>query len=445
VSPAGRGQSIICVRSGLVNAVDNAAGRLAGVPGAVRARGGPKSRRHAGRSHGRLVAVVTLSEYADVNTRNGSSSRRPRRGPAALATSAAASCLLTAALVTGCSSDQSPASAQTVLTTGPTVPTTTLATESGTASPGSTATGTEGSGSPSATGSATGSASPGAGKNLTAVAAPYKLPSGVTGATAVADNGKVLALGGQDSGGKATDQVTSIDPIAKTATSAGTLHTPVANAASSVVNGTATVYGGNTKGSDDASGVTDTVQTYSGGTSQDVGKLPAPRENLNATTANGKTYLVGGDDGKSAQGDIWSTEDGKTFQTAGKLDKPVRNPAVATTGTGSDQKVTIFGGEASDGPTDAIQQFDPATGKTQKDASAFTVGGTTYLAGGQSGGQAQPKIYKFDPATNTVSDAGNLPEGVENAASAATGNNAYLMGGEVSKKASDGVTELTPQ
>ncbi|MBL7491268.1 galactose oxidase [Frankia sp. AgB1.9] len=390
-----------------------------------------------------------------MNTRNGSSSRRPRRGPAALATSAAASCLLTAALVTGCSSDQSPASAQTVLTTGPTVPTTTLATESGTASPGSTATGTEGSGSPSATGSATGSASPGAaGKNLTAVAAPYKLPNGVTGATAVADNGKVLALGGQDSGGKATDQVTSIDPIAKTATSAGTLHTPVANAASSVVNGTATVYGGNTKGSDDASGVTDTVQTYSGGTSQDVGKLPAPRENLNATTANGKTYLVGGDDGKSTQGDIWSTEDGKTFQTAGKLDKPVRNPAVATTGTGSDQKVTIFGGEASDGPTDAIQQFDPATGKTQtvgklpaalKDASAFTVGGTTYLAGGQSGGQAQPKIYKFDPATNSVSDAGDLPEGVENAASAATGNNAYLLGGEVSKKVSDGVTELTPQ
>ncbi|WP_045878477.1 galactose oxidase [Pseudofrankia sp. DC12] len=392
-----------------------------------------------------------------MNRRNGSSPRRPRRGPAALATSAAASCLLTAALVTGCSSDQSPASAQALLTTGPTVPTTTLPTGSATASPGSTASGTEGSGSPSATGSATGtgSASPGAvGKNLTAVAAPYKLPSGVTGATAVADNGKVLALGGQDSGGKATDQVTSIDPIAKTATSAGTLHTPVANAASSVVNGTATVYGGNTKGSDDASGVTDTIQTYSGGTSQDVGKLPAPRENLGATTANGKTYLAGGDDGKSAQGDIWSTDDGKTFQTVGKLDKPVRNPAVATTGTGNDEKVTVFGGEASDGPSDAIQQFDPATGKTRTvgklpadltDASAFTLGGTTYLAGGQSGGQAQPKIYKFDPATNTVSDAGSLPEGVENGAAAATGNNAYLVGGEVSKKVSDGVTELTPQ
>lgn len=389
-----------------------------------------------------------------MNRRNGSSPRRPRSGPAALATSAAASCLLTAALVTGCSSDQSPASAQTLLTTGPTVPTTTLPTGSTSPSGGSTATGTSGTASPSATSSATGSASPGAGANLTAVATPFKLPSAVTGATAVADDGKVLVLGGQDSGGKATDQVTSIDPTAKSATSAGTLHTPVANAASSVVNGTPTVYGGNTKGSDDTSGVTDTVQTYSGGTSQDVGKLPAPRENLGATTANGKTYLAGGDDGKSTQGDIWSTEDGKTFQTAGKLDKPVRNAAVATTGTGNDQKVTVFGGEASDGPTDAIQQFDPATGKTQtvgklpadlKDASAFTVDGTTYLAGGQSGGQAQPKIYKYDPTTHTVSDAGSLPEGVENAAAAATGNNAYLAGGEVSTKTSDGVTELTPQ
>jgi N-acetylneuraminic acid mutarotase len=283
---------------------------------------------------------------------------------------------------------------------------------------------------------------------------PFKLPNAVTGATAVADDGKVLALGGQDSGGKATDQVTSIDPGARSATSAGTLHTPVANAASSVVNGTPTVYGGNTKGSDDASGVTDTVQTYSGGTSQEVGKLPAPRENLGATTANGKTYLAGGDDGKTAQGDIWSTQDGKTFQTAGKLDKPVREAAVATTGTGNDQKVIVFGGQASDGPTDAIQQFDPATGKTQtvgklptdlKDASAFTVNGTTYLAGGQSGGQAQSKIWKFDPTTNTVSEAGDLPEGVQSAAAAATGNNAYLVGGEVSQKASDGVTEVTPQ
>src|SRR6185369_4014966 len=180
---------------------------------------------------------------------------------------------------------------------------------------------------------------------------PYKLPNPVTGATAVADDGKILALGGQDSSGRPTDQVTAIDPSANSASPAGTLNTAVTHAAGSVVSGTVTVFGGNSKGSSDASGVTDVVQTYTNGTSQQVGKLPAKRENLGATTANGKTYLAGGDDGKTGQSDIWATSDGKTFQTVGKLATPVRNEAVATTGTGSDQKVTVFGGQTTSGPT----------------------------------------------------------------------------------------------
>jgi N-acetylneuraminic acid mutarotase len=285
--------------------------------------------------------------------------------------------------------------------------------------------------------------------------AAFKLPAAVTDATAVADDGKLLTLGGRDANGATTNAVTSIDPSAGSATSAGTLRTSVADAASAVVGGTPTVFGGNTKGKEDVTGVTDTVQTYSGGTSQDVGKLPAPRENLGATTANGKTYVAGGDDGSSAQGDIWATSDGKSFQTVGKLDTPVRDAAVATTGTGSDQKVTVFGGQDTNGPTDAIQQFDPATGKTRTvgrlpveltDASAFTIDGTTYLAGGRSGGQLQTKIYKFDPSADTVTEAGALPAGITNAAAAGTASSAYVAGGEAEDgKATDAITEVKPQ
>jgi N-acetylneuraminic acid mutarotase len=299
----------------------------------------------------------------------------------------------------------------------------------------------------------TGTAAPGAGA-LTAAPASFTLPDPVTGATGVAAGGKVLALGGQDALGHATNKVTAIDPTANTAIPAGTLNTPVTNAASAVVGGTPTVFGGNTKSATDASGATDAVQTYSTGTSQQVGRLPAPRQNLGATTANGKTYLAGGDDGKSPQGDIWETADGRTFKTVGKLDTPVRSPAVATTGTGGDEKVTVFGGQGATGPSDAIQQFDPKAGTVSTvgrlpaaltNAAAFDVNGTTYLAGGQSNGQPQSAIYRFDPTTNSVSPAGNLPDGVRNAAAAATGNKAYLMGGEVKNKVSNSVTQLQPR
>jgi N-acetylneuraminic acid mutarotase len=264
----------------------------------------------------------------------------------------------------------------------------------------------------------------------------------------VTDNGKVLLFGGADANGKATNQVVSVDPAGGSASSAGSLAKPVRGAAAAVVDGTPTVFGGS-----DGS-VMDSVQTFSNGTSTEIGTLPAPREHLTAATANGKTYLFGGDDGNSTQADILSTSDGKTFATVGKLATPVRSPAVTTVGDADHQTVMIFGGQGDNGASDAIQQFDPATGTTTKvgtlpsglqGATAFEFDGATWLAGGATGGQASTKIWKFNPSDNSVTEAGNLPDAVTDAAAAVTSDKAYLLGGTVNDKATDAVTELTPQ
>ncbi len=125
-----------------------------------------------------------------------------------------------------------------------------------------------------------------------------------------------------------------------------------------------------------------------------VGHLPDPRSGASAVTIGHQAYLLGGDDGSRADAEILSTSDGKHFKTLASLPVPVGDAAAAAV----DGKVYVFGGEADGGknrgrPVDDVQMFDPATNTATVvghlpdptvGAVAAVLAGHVYVAGGSS-------------------------------------------------------------
>jgi hypothetical protein len=163
-------------------------------------------------------------------------------------------------------------------------------------------------------------------------------------------------------------------------------------------------------------------------------------------TIGGTAYLLGGDNGEAADGDVLATADGRSFRTVATLAIPVRYPAAAVLGG----KLYVFGGEtkapgaAEWAATGAVQQVDLRTGKSAVvgylpvalvAASAVTLDGYVYLAGGQVSGRASATIWglqpRMAPGKPLVLVSGHLDEPVSNAGTAVAGSTAWLVGGEV--------------
>src|SRR5206468_304220 len=153
-------------------------------------------------------------------------------------------------------------------------------------------------------------------------------------------------------------------------------------------------------------------------------------------------YIIGGFDGTGMVTAVEATDDGVHVHTAGTLALGVRYPAVAAAGGA----VWIVGGQLATtestrtgGQTDDIQRFDPATGRTVVaghlpeplgHATAFTLGGAVYVAGGRSGTRAVRTIWRLDPQTARVTAVGTLPLACSDMAAVVTGGTAWLIGGE---------------
>ena len=190
------------------------------------------------------------------------------------------------------------------------------------------------------------------------------------------------------------------------------------------------MFGGGTSAS------TNAVEVIgSGANGRVVGRLPAPRSDLVATTVRGQTYLIGGYDGRTPSPDVLRTSDGRSFTTAARLPVPVRYPAVATAG----DTIYAFGGETTSGrPTNAIQAIGVSNGQASvighlptpmAHASAISLGGEIYVLGGTAGGRASDTMLRFDSSNGRVAAAGRLPTPVTNAAAATLGGTGYLVGG----------------
>ncbi|HEX6524628.1 MAG TPA: hypothetical protein VF070_32175 [Streptosporangiaceae bacterium] len=214
------------------------------------------------------------------------------------------------------------------------------------------------------------------------------------------------------------------------------------------------------------------------------GKLPGGRSGAAIVTAGSQVYLVGGSGGASLDPAVLETQDGQQFRVEARLPVPVTHAGAAETtapGKGAGT-IWVFGGQASNGTTDAIQRIDLATGTASvaghlprpvAGAAAFSLGGSIFVAGGSTAastatagttggttgetttgsssgttggpstggaGQTSGVVYRFDPATASVTVAGQLPVPVANAGAAAIGGVGYLIGGDDGSRAVPAVT-----
>jgi hypothetical protein len=274
--------------------------------------------------------------------------------------------------------------------------------------------------------------------------AAYQLPWGISGEVMLARGGDLLIIGGLSQRSGATAAVTQLNPVTGRTAGAGRLASASHDAAGALIGGQPFLFGGGVTGS------TAAVQSLRPAhTAAVAGRLPGPRSGLSCLTLGPAAYLVGGYSGAGDAAAVLSTADGTSFRTVAKLPVPVRYAAVA--GTGHD--IWVFGGQAAAGPTTSIQQVNITTGKAAvtghlpaplSGATAFTLGGRIFIAGGQGTGTggASRAVLAFDPARHSVTAAGTLPVGVSDAASAVVGGTAFVVGGHDGHRPLPSVTQV---
>jgi len=293
---------------------------------------------------------------------------------------------------------------------------------------------------------------------LQIIPAPYQLPSPIAREVVLARGGRLLIAGGLTRASVSTSAISMLNPVTGRLTRAGRLAQPTHDAAGALLSGRALIFGGGA-----AASVAAVQALRPGGTATLAGRLPRPRSDVSAVTLGGTAYLIGGYDGARYDRRVLATSNGGRFATVATLRVPVRYPAVAGLGG----QIWVFGGQTPSGLTDAIQQVSLATGQAAivghlpdpaTGATAFTLGGRVYVAGGQmrprggagggAAGAAGPglvtsrEVFAFDPARGGLTAAGQLPVPVANAAAAAVAGTAYLVGGSDGQRQVPTVTRL---
>ena len=308
-------------------------------------------------------------------------------------------------------------------------------------------------------------------RSLLITPAPYQLPAGISREVVLARGPDLVIAGGLTTRSVSTAAVRVLNPVTGAARRAGRLAVPTHDAAGVMAGGHALIFGGGQQAS------VATVQTIPAGQGRVTGRLPSPRSDLAAVTVGGTAYLLGGYDGDRYARDVLATGDGRTFSVAAQLPVPVRYPAVAALGG----QIWVFGGQTPGGITSDIQRITlPRTSPASTSpaspgragatavvaghlprpltaASAFTLGGTLYVAGGQAAGAASAGRATAGPAAPLATSdlvlsyrpgqprprvAGRLPVPVANAGVATIGGTAFLIGGDDGTRRVPTVTRL---
>jgi hypothetical protein len=273
----------------------------------------------------------------------------------------------------------------------------------------------------------------------TAVAAgqlPQPLSRGVALRTGA---GGILLLGGLQNGDHSTDEVLEVRPGGAT-TIVGHLPQGVHDSAGALTGGVATLFGGG------ASHEVATIQQFDPATARAAvaGRLPVALSDVGAADTAAGVVVFGGYDGVHTSSAVWLVAGNGQVRQLGTLPVAVRYAASAVISTPAGQRIVVFGGESGGTATSAVQQIDPATGRTavvghlpaaRTQASALTLGGTVFVCGGAVAGTANapvlPDVLRYNSATNTFDAAGTLPYPVADAAAVTIDNmTGYLLGGE---------------
>ncbi|MDQ1404117.1 MAG: hypothetical protein QOG03_2433 [Actinomycetota bacterium] len=275
---------------------------------------------------------------------------------------------------------------------------------------------------------------------LTATITTWTLAAPVSRAAVFDDGSRVIIAGGLATGDVSTPAIYRLDLLTGKTKKIGSLALAVHDMGGSFLKGVVHVFGGG------GASTVATVQHVVEGSAATKSQLPTPRSDAAVVTDGATAYIVGGFDGHAMVAEILATKDGSTFSSVGTLTQPVRYPAVATFGG----KVWVFGGQLSTaessksgGQSDAIQRFDPKTGRTEVvghlpttlgHAMAFSLGGSLFVVGGQVGAQPSAAMYRID-SSGRATPVGSLPGPRSDAGVAVVGGSAWLVGGEATDPA----------
>lgn len=276
-------------------------------------------------------------------------------------------------------------------------------------------------------------------QTVSAATAGFRLPLTLSRAVATPGQpGHLVVLGGLHDGERSTDAVLDVSLATGAVTVAARLPTPVHDAAGALLDGVPTVVGGGN--SRDVAA----IQQFHGGATSTVGHIPVASSDVAAAATSRGLVVVGGYDGSKTLDQVLLVTGRATVRRIGSLPVAVRYPALAVVGSGSTERVLVFGGESGGIATDAVQEIDPATGATRvvahlpaprTQASALDLRGTVFVFGGASSGiSATERVFsdvlRWVPSSESFVAAGSLPYPISDAAATQVDGVGYLVGGE---------------
>ena len=276
-------------------------------------------------------------------------------------------------------------------------------------------------------------------RSVSASVAPFRLPATLSRAVAYPAGTHLLVATGLRDGERSTGAVLDIDVPANRVTVAGRLPQAVHDAAGATLGGSPMTFGGGA-GTEVA-----TIQQYvpAQRTARSTGGLPTPTSDAVAVSTKAGVVVAGGYDGLRTLPHVLLIAAPDRIRTLSPLPVPVRYPAAAVTGSGSGERVLLFGGESGGVATTAVQEIDPASGSVRvvarlpaarTQAMGVSLNGTVFVAGGAAAGTSGARVFddvlRYNPAAHTFSSAGRLPYPTSDAAVAVLGQRGYLIGGE---------------
>jgi hypothetical protein len=277
--------------------------------------------------------------------------------------------------------------------------------------------------------------------DLTIRRAGFTLAAPIQRAVAVDRRGDVIIAGGLAASGTTVGGVFALDPSNGRLRSLGSLGLPVHDATGAMIGSSLFVFGGgSTSGSD-------LVQSFDLKTNKSAvaGHLPVALSDLGSASVGGRTYLIGGYDGRNPRREIYATTDGSRFRRVATLPAGLRYPAVASMGS----TIFIAGGTTTRGPSADVLSFDTTNGRVRSvarlpkpvaHAAAFTLDGAVFVAGGTNGaGDPVSTVTRIDPSTGNMRAERPLPVPLSDMTVALWPDEVLLIGGAGGSGAVDDV------
>jgi len=283
--------------------------------------------------------------------------------------------------------------------------------------------------------------------------ASWSLPSALSRTACGAEGSTIRCASGLDANRTSSSAVLQIDPAAGSVQKVARIPNALHDAAGTTFDGRMLLIGGG-----ESEVATSAVVDTSSSNPQRVGQITEPRSDVAAVASGDTLVVVGGYDDTSITAGVLTSKDGVNFSEIGQLVTPVRYPAVAAL----DGKVYAFGGKTrtlngNDSQTADIQRIDPATGDVTLVGQfpeptghmvAAVLDGAIYVMGGRTGTGTSltdsSAIWRFDPASGSVTPAGNLPKPVTDSTIAVVDGEAWLIGGERDGTPIDDVVVVRP-